>query len=79
MKVKLNLTINEKVAAKSKQYAAKKGVSVSRLVEEYLEKLTKENREKEKGFVKRTAGTLRIKISSIDKAKDEYLKKKYGV
>jgi hypothetical protein len=79
MTVKLNLTINEKVAAKSKQYAAKKGVSVSRLVEEYLEKLTNGNREKEKGFVQRTAGTLRIKISSVDKAKDEYLKKKYGV
>lgn len=79
MTVKLNLTIDEKVAAKSKQYAAKKGTSVSRLVEEYLEKLTKENRKKEKGFVKRTAGTLRIKISSIDKTRDEYLKKKYGL
>lgn len=79
MTVKLNLTINEKVAAKSKRYAAKKGVSVSRLVEEYLEKLTNEDSKKEKNFVKRTAGTLRLRIDSIDKARDEYLKKKYGL
>ena len=78
MTVKLNLTINEKVAAKSKQYAAKKGVSVSRLVEEYLDKLTKkEEGKKEKTFVKKTAGTLRIKIKSVEKARSEYLKNKY--
>ena len=61
MTVKLNLTINEKVAAKSKKYAAKKGVSVSKLVEEYLDKLTKKEEEKkEKNFVKRNADTQRV-------------------
>ena len=79
MTVKLNLTINEKLAAKSKHYAAKHGKSVSKIVEEYLEKLTTGEPKKVKNFVKRTAGTLRIRINSIDKARDEYLKKKYGV
>ena len=38
MKTKLNLTINSKLVPNSKEYARKKGKSVSQLVEELLEK-----------------------------------------
>ena len=80
MTVKLNLTIDETIVAKSKRFAAKQNTSVSKLVEELLAKAMiagKENKPK-KSFVEKYAGTLKISIPDIDAAKDEYLKKKYG-
>lgn len=79
MTVKLNLTINEKIAARSKRYAAKKGVSVSKLVQDYLDRLTEEKRKEKKSFVEKYAGIIKRNIPDIDAVRDEYLKKKYGV
>lgn len=79
MTVKLNLTIDEKIAARSKRYAAKKGVSVSKLVQDYLDKLTEGKKTGKKSFVEKYAGIVRGNIPDIDAARDEYLKKKYGV
>lgn len=79
MTIKLNLTIDEKIVAKSKSYAAKNNTSVSKLVEELLEKTVTnaENKTNKKSFVERTAGTLKLSIPDIDSAREEYLKKKY--
>lgn len=79
MTVKLNLTINEKIAARSKRYAAKKGVSVSKLVQDYLDRLTEEKKPEKKSFVEKYAGVVKRSIPDIDTARSEYLKKKYGV
>lgn len=82
MKVKLNLTIDEKVAARSKRYAARRKTSVSKLVQELLEKHVASD-EKSKGvksFSDKYAGSYAGLLSDekVKKIKDEYLKKKYG-
>ena len=81
MTVKLNLTIDKEIVAKSKSYAANQNTSVSKVVEELLTKALA-NTEKKKGkksFVEKYAGTLSGKLSdsNIKKIKDEYLTKKY--
>ena len=80
MTVKLNLTIDEKIVAKSKKFAAKQNTSVSKMVEELLAKAiaNSEAGKPKKSFVEKYAGTLKISIPDINAAKDEYLKKKYG-
>jgi hypothetical protein len=81
MTTKLNLTIKDTTARKAKIYAAKNKTSVSKLVDEYLEKLTapKTLKTTTKSFVEKYAGTLKHHIPNIDAAKDEYLKEKYGI
>lgn len=80
MTTKLNLTIEEATAKKIKAYAEKKKTSVSRIAEEYFKQLTAEkNGKKKKSFVDEWAGFLPGSIPDIDKAKDDYLKKKYGL
>lgn len=82
MTTKLNLTIDEKTAKKIKVYAAKKKTSVSKIAEEYFKKLTENQKKKNdfKSFVERAAGIIKdVEIIDIDKARDEYLKEKYGI
>ena len=80
MTVKLNLTIDEKIVAKSKRYAAKRKTTVSKMVQELLRKqlAIEEKKPNKKSFVEKWAGTLKVHIPDINKAKDEYLKEKYG-
>lgn len=80
MTTKLNLTVKETTARKAKAYAAKNKTSVSKLVDEYLDKLTVKPKIQGKSFVEKYAGILSGKTpKDIDKARDEYLKEKYGV
>lgn len=80
MTTKLNLTVKDTTAKKAKAYAAKNKTSVSKLVDEYLEKLTNKTPKNDfKSFVEKYAGTLKHHIPDIDAAKNEYLKEKYGV
>ncbi|HXL54898.1 MAG TPA: DUF6364 family protein [Chitinophagaceae bacterium] len=82
MTTKLNLTIDEKVAKKIKVFAAKKNTSVSKIAEEYFNRLTKESKKKKnfRSFVERAAGIIKdVEVIDIDKARDEYLKEKYGI
>ena len=82
MTVKLNLTIDETIVAKSKRFAAKQNTSVSKLVEELLAKamIAGEENKPKKSFVEKYAGTLSGKLSdsNVKKIKEEYLMKKYG-
>ncbi|MEO7283842.1 DUF6364 family protein [Gelidibacter sp.] len=43
MDTKLTLKLNQKVIEKAKKYASKKNISLSRIVETYLQSLTSEN------------------------------------
>jgi hypothetical protein len=82
MTTKLNLTIKDTTARKAKAYAAKNNTSVSKLVDEYLDKLTtKVVKNDFKSFVEKYAGSLsnRKQPIDIDKERDEYLKEKYGI
>lgn len=78
---KLNLTITDKNINWAKNYAEKENTSVSKLVDELLTKLQDEKEpKKKKSFVERAAGIIKdISIPDIDKARDEYLKEKYGL
>ena len=80
MTVKLNLTIDEKIVAKSKRYAARRKTTVSKMVQELLRKQVEkeEKKSKNKSFVQKWAGTLKVHVPDINKARDEYLKEKYG-
>jgi hypothetical protein len=82
MTVKLNLTIDENLVAKSKRYAAKRKTTVSKLVQELLKNhiVLTEKKSSKKSFVEKYAGTLSGKLSdeAVKKFKDEYLSKKYG-
>jgi hypothetical protein len=81
MTTKLNLTVQKETASRAKVYAARKKTSVSKIVEDYLKELTGKAASKgKKSFVERTAGIIKdIRIDNIDEARDEYLKKKYGL
>ena len=79
MTTKLNLTIEEKNGKKNKSIRGKKKTSVSKITEEYFSRLTEENGKKRKSFVEEWAGFLTEPIGDIDKAKDKYLKEKYGL
>ncbi|MEO7393308.1 MAG: DUF6364 family protein [Chitinophagaceae bacterium] len=82
MTVKLNLTIDEKIVAKSKRYATKRKTTVSKMVQELLSKQLEieEKKPKSKSFVEKWAGTFSGKLTDekIKGIKDEYLTKKYG-
>jgi hypothetical protein len=81
MTVKLNLTINEEVVKRTKKYAAKKNLSVSKIVEDYLDKISKDENEKSLNFVEKWGGVLTGKLSDkqIEKIKKEHFKTKYGI
>ncbi len=82
MTVKLNLTIDEKIVAKSKRYAAKKKTTVSKMVQEFLKKQLEEEEKKpkKKSFVEKWAGAFSGQLSDIrvKEIKDEHFSKKYG-
>jgi hypothetical protein len=83
MTTKLNLTIKEENAKYMKVYAKKHKTSVSKIADAYFSSLVNEDEtqyKKKKSFVEKYAGILKdIHIGDIDKARDEYLKEKYGV
>jgi hypothetical protein len=78
---KLTLSINEKTVLKARRISRRRGKSISRMVEEYLNSITEKENQKESA-VKKTSGVLKDKIPvGVDwkKTKTEYLKKKHGV
>ena len=79
MTVKLNLTIDEDVVKRTKRYAKRTNTSISKMVQEYLDKTTQNEMANKKSFVEKYGGTLKIGIPDVKKAKDEYLKEKYGL
>ncbi len=86
MDAKLTLKLDEKVITRAKRYASRQKVSLSRLIENYLQVLTSRSKKEDEEieispFVKSiTAGTPKKKIpADYDYKKDyyEYLEKKY--
>jgi predicted CopG family antitoxin len=80
MTVKINLTIDEEVIKRAKSYAKKTNTSVSKMVQEFLDKNTGNKKSNEKNFVEKYAGTLKGKLSDkdVEKIKAEKIKEKYG-
>ncbi len=73
MDTKLTLKLNKQIIEKAKKYASKKQMSLSRIVESYLQSLTSEKNEKDieiSPFVKSIA--TGVNIPSDVERKDEY-------
>jgi Arc/MetJ family transcription regulator len=81
MTVKLNLTIDEKLVAKTKRYASRKKTSVSKLVQDLLKKAVEEpDTKRSKSFLQKHGGILNGKLGSeqVKQLLDESVMKKYG-
>jgi hypothetical protein len=81
MDTKLTLKLNQKIIEKAKAYASNKKISLSRLIEAYLQSLTTENDASEfeiSPFVKSIATGTEIP-TDLDYKKDyaDYLMEKY--
>lgn len=81
MDTKLTLKLNQKIIEKAKEYASNKKISLSRLIESYLQSLTTENDNSEfeiSPFVKSIATGTQIP-TDLDYKKDysDYLMEKY--
>ena len=69
---KLSLTINETILNQIKIFAAKKGVSVSKLTSVYYESLLRADKERSVTFVNKFAGSIKKKIPiNIKKEKEK--------
>ncbi len=78
---KLTLSISEKTILKARRISRRKGKSISRLVEDFLNSITEKEQKKE-SLVKKSSGVLKGKVpANLDwkKTKAAYLKKKYGL
>ena len=81
MTVKLNLTIDGKLVAKTKRYAAKKKTSVSKLVQDLLEKTVEEAGSKHSvSFLQKHGGILNGKLGNehVKQMLDDSISRKYG-
>jgi hypothetical protein len=81
MATKLTLSIDEKVIERAKKISLQKGKSISKLVEEYLDSLSKKN-ESKFSTVHKLSGILKDKIpgkANWKKEKASFLKKRYGL
>ncbi|HYK77225.1 MAG TPA: DUF6364 family protein [Daejeonella sp.] len=76
MDTKLTLKLNESVIERAKKYASNKKISLSRLIENYLDSLTREQNDEFEisPFVKSISSGKRIPADVDDrKAREEYL------
>ena len=82
MTQKLTLSISEKTVQKAKRISRKRGKSISRMVEEYLDSIT-EKGDRQESAVDKTKRLMKGKITNKNfdwkKVKEEYLLKKYGL
>jgi hypothetical protein len=79
MITKLTLSIEKKTIERAKALSEKRGKSISRIVEEYLNSITAVNKA---SAVDKLSGALNKKVpADIEwkKVKENYLKEKYGV
>jgi hypothetical protein len=86
MKTKLTLNVDDKIVARAKRVSAKKNVSLSSLVEGYLDRLSKSlpnERDKNEGEtitdrIRKFTSPIDISDAELEKMRDEYLESKYG-
>ena len=87
MKTKLTLNVDDKIVARAKRATAKRKVSLSSIVEDYLEKysrnfLPQKNKIKEPSLldrIRKFTHPVEISDEEIKKIKENHIKEKYGV
>ena len=87
MKTKLTLNVDDKIIARAKRASARRKVSLSSVVEDYLDKFsekplhekTKSNEPSLLERIRKYTHPVDISDEEIEKLKEEYLKKKHGL
>ncbi|HXS56630.1 MAG TPA: DUF6364 family protein [Hanamia sp.] len=85
MKTKLTLNVDDKIVARAKRASARKKVSLSSVVEDYLDKfsersLSPKSKSKEPSLLERIrkyTHPVDITDEQLDKQREEYLRKKH--
>ena len=85
MKTKLTLNVDNKIVARAKKESAKRNVSLSSVVEEYLDRISADSelKNQKKGEtitdrIRKFTHPVNLSDAEIKKMKDEYLESKYG-
>jgi hypothetical protein len=83
MDTKLTLKLNEEIIERAKQYAANKKLSLSRLIENYLNSLTSEKTTETEFQISPFVKTLSSDVGlpqnfDYKKERGDYLEQKYG-
>ena len=87
MKAKLTLNVDDKIVARAKRVSAKRKVSLSSVVEDYLEKYSssavpKKSKNTEPSLfarIRKFTHPVEITDKEIDKRIEEHMKEKYGL
>jgi hypothetical protein len=87
MKTKLTLNIDDKIIARAKRASERRKVSLSSVVEEYLDRFSKNDSDKKNDKpsqpslverIRKYTSPVEISDEEIEKRKEEYLREKYG-
>jgi hypothetical protein len=83
MKTKLTLDIDDQIVARAMKESAKRKLSLSELVESYLNRLVKSFEYENKGEtitdrIRKFTHPVDISDAELEKMRDEYLQSKYG-
>jgi hypothetical protein len=93
MKTKLTLNVDDKIVARAKKISAKKKVSLSSIVEEYLDKFSRNDLQKNKNDlhkngkvepslierIRKYTHHVEISDAEIDKRIEKHMQEKYGL
>lgn len=79
MNTKLTLKLDKHIIENAKKYAKEKKISLSKMIESYLQSITKENEEEIEitPFVKSLSGVIKLSDDDYKKEYSDYLNKKY--
>ncbi|MGN6247649.1 MAG: DUF6364 family protein [Ginsengibacter sp.] len=87
MKTKLTLNIDDKIIARAKRESLKRNISLSSIVEDYLDRFSHQNgsRKSKKSEpsllerIRKYTHAVEKSDEEIEKMKEEYMKEKYGL
>lgn len=87
MKTKLTLNVDDKIVARAKKASAKRKVSLSSVVEDYLDKFSQrslsiKSESKEPSLldrIRKYTHPVNKTDEELDKQREEYLRKKHGL
>jgi hypothetical protein len=77
MEVKLTLKLKKKTIEKGKQYARKRKTSLSKMIENYLEKITEQETGEITPLVKSLSGVVKGVSLEYKKGYGDFLERKY--
>lgn len=88
MKTKLTLNVDDKIVERAKRVSARRKVSLSSVVEEYLDRFSKRDSDKKDGEptkpsllerIRKYTHPIEISDEEIEKLKEEHMREKYGL